>query len=237
MSAALRGSTYEKPGGISLHHLHRLLFQREHFVFPDLRSNYSQKTRYACVWRSCSQGCADRRAQTTEWRWREGGWGGGGGRERAAGGRHRPGLAAPEEDRCTAPRSKPWLTGRKGLSGSAEPTLATAMVARSHLLDLGCWGSRQPRVLRRKGRLLEGAARRRQGGPFGAGALGAGAGSGRVPGAPAQRLPARMAAWALQVTWNSKVGAPGDVLGAEREEARGYSRDFCTRLLTTSSAQ
>ncbi|XP_036920836.1 intron Large complex component GCFC2 isoform X2 [Sturnira hondurensis] len=80
------------------------------------------------------------------------------------------------------------------------------MAPRSHLLDLGCRGSRQPQALRRKDRLLEGAAQRQRDGPFGAGALGAGAGagagSGRVPGAPPEWLPSRTAAW------NSKVGAP-----------------------------
>nr|AAA35598.1 chimeric DNA-binding factor [synthetic construct] len=91
--------------------------------------------------------------------------------------------------RALGPR--PWLTGRKGLFGSARLIPATAMAPRSRLLSLGRRGNFRSRVLRRKSRPLEEAARRWRDCPTGFGALVAGAGSGRAPGVPPKRLPAR----------------------------------------------
>lgn len=138
-----------------------------------------------------------------------------------------PDPRGPEKSLLEALGSLPWLRGRKGLSGSAEPTLVTATPPRSHRLNPR---SRQPQALRRKGRPLEEAAQRQRNGPFEAGALeagaGAGAGSGRVRGALRGWPIARTAARTAQVTRGS--GAAGRAPGMARGGAggRGPGRGF-----------
>ena len=75
-------------------------------------------------------------------------------------GRQRSRRRVPEETARVAPGPQPWLTGRRGLSGSAEPTPAIAMTPRSGLLNPRLRGSRRPRALQRKGRPVAWAARR-----------------------------------------------------------------------------
>lgn len=135
--------------------------------------------------------------------------------------------------RALGPR--PWLTGRKGLFGSARPIPATAMAPRSRLLSLGRRGNFRSRVLRRKGRSLEEAARRWRDGPTGFGALVAGAGSGRAPGAPRKRLPARTKAQVSRETRGS-----GEVTAQGGKGPRGLwilLWGFYNLLPTTSHAE
>ena len=113
-----------------------------------------------------------------------------------------------------------WLTGRKGLSGSAERTLVTATAPRSHLLNPGRRGSMQTWALRRKGCRLEEAAQKRRNYHAGPG-VGAAAGSGPVPGTPRERLRAWTEARTSQVTRGSRVGARVGVWGGWGKSPRG----------------